>query len=498
MEQGQQTRHVRVAIVGAGFGGLGMAIRLKQAGELDFVVLERAQDVGGVWRDNTYPGCACDVQSHLYSFSFAPNPGWSRAYSGAAEIHAYLRGCVERFGLAPHLRLGHALQEARWEQGAQRWSLETAGGPLTADVLVLAAGALSDPAIPRLPGLERFEGKVMHSARWDPTHPLAGRRVAVVGTGASAIQIVPALQPQVGRLVLFQRTPPWVLPRRDHAVLPALRRLYRALPAAQRLVRGLIYVWRELMAVLFLHPWLLRRAQRVALHHLARQVPDPVLREKLTPRYTLGCKRILLSDDYLPALTQPNVQLVASALAEVRERSVVAADGTEHAVDTLVFGTGFQVTDLPIARHVRGRGGHTLAQVWQGSMRAHLGTTVAGFPNLFLLPGPNTGLGHTSVLTMLESQFEHVLGALRYLEGRGLAAVEPHPEAQAAFVREVDEAMRGTVWAQGGCSSWYIDATGRNSTLWPGYTFGFRRRVVPFEPSDYVAIPHARERRRAP
>jgi cation diffusion facilitator CzcD-associated flavoprotein CzcO len=490
-------KHFHIAIVGSGFAGLGMAIRLKQSGEQDFVILERARDVGGVWRDNTYPGCACDVQSHLYSFSFAPNPAWTRAYSSSAEIHAYLRSCAERYGLLPHVRFGHGLEDAHWDEATQRWVLDTLGGRFTADVLVSAAGALSDPAIPQLPGLERFEGKQMHSAQWDWSHDLTGRRVAVVGTGASSIQFVPQIQPRVGRLVLFQRTPPWVLPRRDHATSPTLRRLYRAFPPAQLLARAGIYVWRELMAILFLHPWLLKRAQWVALRHLEKQVPDPGLRAKLTPDYTLGCKRILLSDDYLPSLTQPNVEVVTSGIREVRERSIVTADGREHAVDTLIFGTGFQVTNLPISHHVRGRDGRTLAETWAGSMRAHLGTTVAGFPNLFMVPGPNTGLGHTSVVTMLESQFEHVLGALRYLEGRGLAAVEPRREAQEAFVREVDEQMRTTVWARGGCKSWYLDATGRNSTLWPGFTFSFRSRVQHFDPADYVAIaPRARASRR--
>ncbi|HET9450611.1 MAG TPA: NAD(P)/FAD-dependent oxidoreductase [Aggregicoccus sp.] len=492
----QQAPHFRVAIVGSGFGGLGMAIRLEQAGEQDFVILERAGDVGGVWRDNTYPGCACDVQSHLYSFSFAPNPDWSRAYSGAAEIHAYLRDCAQRFGLQPHLRLGAEVREARWEEGAQRWRVETAGGTLTAQVLVSAAGALSDPAIPALPGLERFRGKVMHSARWDWSHELRGRQVAVVGTGASAIQFVPRIQPQVAKLVLLQRTAPWVLPHLDHAIPAFMRRLYRALPLAQKLVRGLIYAARELMALGFLHPRLMQRAQKLALRHLARSVPDPVLREKLTPHYTLGCKRVLLSNDYLPALTQPNVEVVTAGLRELREHSLVTADGREHPVDTLILGTGFQVTDPPIAHHVRGRDGRTLAQTWAGSMRAYAGTTVAGFPNFFMLPGPNTGLGHTSMVTMLESQFEHVLGALRYLEARGLAAVEPRADAQARYVSEVDARMRHTVWAQGGCHSWYLDATGRNSTLWPGFTFSFRRRVASFEPSDYLALPQAREARR--
>jgi cation diffusion facilitator CzcD-associated flavoprotein CzcO len=480
--------HLHIAIAGSGFGGLGMAIRLKQAGIEDFVILERAQDVGGVWRDNAYPGAACDVQSHLYSFSFAPNPGWTRSYSPQAEIHAYLRDCVERFGLRPHLRFGHTVQDASWDDDQQHWRIETSRGVFTADVFICGVGALSEPSIPSLPGLERFEGKVMHSARWDHGYALDGRKVAVIGTGASAVQFIPEIQPKVGRLFLFQRTPAWVMPRHDRAISETMRRLYRAVPLAQRFARALIYVLRELLVLGFMYPWILRRAQRIARRHLERSVPDPVLRAKLTPSFTMGCKRVLVSDTYLPSLTQPNVEVVPDGIREIRERSIVTADGTEREVDTLILGTGFQVTEMPMARHIRGRDGRTLTEVWEGSPKAHLGTTVAGYPNLFVLMGPNTGLGHSSVVMMLESQFEHVLGALRYLDGRGLAAVEPTPEAQREFVRQVDTDMRGTVWTQGGCASWYLDATGRNSTLWPSFTFSFMRRVEHFDPAEYVSI----------
>jgi cation diffusion facilitator CzcD-associated flavoprotein CzcO len=450
-----------------------MAIRLKQEGFRDFVILERAHDVGGVWRDNSYPGCACDVQSHLYSFSFAPNPGWSRAFSPQPEIHAYLRDCADRFGIRPYI--------------------ETSEGPCTADVFIAAVGGLSEPSFPALPGLERFQGKVMHSARWDHGYALDGRRVAVIGTGASAIQFVPAIQPQVGRLLLFQRTAPWVMPRKDRPIREGLRRLFQRVPGTQRLARGTLYALRELLALGFMHPWILRLAQRRALRHLKASVPDPVLRAKLTPNYTLGCKRVLVSDDYLPTLAKPNVDVITDGIREVREHSLVTKDGAEHPVDALILGTGFQVTTMPFMKHVHGRDGRSLMEAWGGTMKAHLGTSVSGFPNLFMLLGPNTGLGHTSVILMIESQIEHVLGALRYLEGRGLAAVEPTPEAQAEFIQQVDTRMASTVWMRGGCVSWYQDATGRVSTLWPGFTFTYRHRVERFEPSEYVAIlPHGR------
>jgi cation diffusion facilitator CzcD-associated flavoprotein CzcO len=490
----RQPPHFHIAIAGSGFGGLGMAIRLKQEGFRDFVIFERAHDVGGVWRDNSYPGCACDVQSHLYSFSFAQNPGWSRVFSPQGEIQAYLRDCADRFGIRTHVRFQHAVREARWDDVRQRWHVETSEGPYTADVFISAVGGLSEPAMPDLPGLARFQGKVMHSARWDHGYVLAGRKVAVIGTGASASQFVPAIQPQVDRLLLFQRTPPWVMPRKDRAISEGMRRLYHRLPGAQRFMRGAIYALRELLALGFMHPWILRLAQWRALRHLEKAVPDPALRAKLTPKYTLGCKRVLVSDDYLPSLLKPNVDVITDGIREVREHSIVTSDGTEHAVDAIIFGTGFRVTDMPIAHHIHGRGGRSLVEAWGGTMKAHLGTTVSGFPNLFMVLGPNTGLGHTSVLVMIESQLEHVLGALRYLEGRGLAALEPTPEAQADFVQQLDTRMARTVWMRGGCVSWYLDATGRNSTLWPGFTFTYRRRVEHFEPSEYVAIfPHGRK-----
>ncbi|RKG60241.1 NAD(P)/FAD-dependent oxidoreductase, partial [Corallococcus exercitus] len=481
-------QHVRVAIAGSGFAGLGMAIRLKQDGIDDFVILERADDVGGVWRDNVYPGCACDVRSLLYSFSFAPNPGWSRAYSPSWEIHAYLRDCVKRFQLEPFLRFGHAVLSARWDSTARRWVLETSRGSFTADVFVAAVGALSEPVIPRLPGLERFKGKVMHSARWDTGYSVAGRDVGVVGTGASAVQIVPAIQPEVRRLVLFQRTPAWVLPRGDKPIGRLRRALYRWVPGVRWLLREGLRILRDSLSVGFEHPWILRLAQHWALWHMLRVVKDPELRARLTPRYTMGCKRILVSDDYLPSLTRANVEVVTSHIREVREDAVVTEDGAVHPVDTLIFGTGFQATDMPLGHHIQGREGRTLAQVWAGSPKAHLGLTVSGFPNLFLLQGPNTNLGHTSVLLMMEAQLEHVLGALRYLDARGAAAVEPDPAAQDAFIRDLDARMSHTVWSRGGCRSWYMDATGRNAVIWPGSTTAFRRRVEHFKPSEYVSL----------
>jgi len=491
----QYRERVRVAIVGSGFAGLGAAIRLKQEGVHDFVILERDRDVGGVWRDNTYPGCACDVQSHLYSFSFAPKPDWSRSYSPAQEIHAYLRDCARRFEVLPHVRFEHEVQSARFDEDTQRWHITTSRGALTADVLVAANGALSDPAIPGLRGLESFEGASFHSARWNHDYDLNGKRVAVIGTGASAIQFVPAIQPKVARLTVFQRTAPWVLPRTNRAIPEAAQRVLGSVPGAQKALRYAIYALREAMLLGFREGRLMTLMERLALRYLAKTVRDPVLRAKLTPDYRIGCKRILLSDEYLPALVQPNVAVATDGIREVRARSIVTNDGIEHPVDAIIFGTGFHVTDQPIARLIRGRSGRSLAEVWNGSPRAHHGTTVAGFPNFFLMQGPNTGLGHTSVVIMIEAQIEHMLAALRELQRRDAATIEPRPEAQAASNAAIDEAMRGSVWTNGGCASWYLDVTGRNSTLWPGHTYTFMRRLARLSPEEFRFEPRTTENR---
>jgi cation diffusion facilitator CzcD-associated flavoprotein CzcO len=478
-----------IAIVGSGFSGLAMAVRLLNAGMRDFVLLERGGDVGGTWRDNSYPGCACDVPSHLYSLSFAPNPGWTSTFSPQAEIQAYLRSVAHQHGVLPHVRFECELEGAEWDEERQRWLLETSSGRLSARVLIVAAGPLSEPAVPELPGLERFEGKTFHSATWDHVHDLTGERVAVIGTGASAIQFVPRIQPRVERLHVFQRTAPWVMPRRARRLSRVERALYRRVPAAQRLMRAGIYWARELYAIPLLRASLAPLTKRLGRAYLRRQVPDAELRCKLTPDYAPGCKRILISNDYLPSLAKQNVEVVTHGIAEVRGRSIVTTDGREREVDTIIFGTGFHVTDFPIAEHVHGRGGRRLADVWQGSPRAHRGTAMAGFPNMFFLLGPNTGLGHTSVVVMAEAQAGYVVEALRRLRARTAGAIEVRLEAQQRWNAELQKAMRGTVWTAGGCASWYIDRTGANTTLWPGYTFRFRRLLRRFDAESYVLTP---------
>jgi cation diffusion facilitator CzcD-associated flavoprotein CzcO len=479
----------RIAIIGTGFAGLGMAIRLKQAGIHDFVVLEKADDVGGTWRENTYPGVQCDVPSHLYSFSFAPNPSWTETYSAQREIRDYLRRCADDFGVRPRVRLRCEVTGAEWNAGRRRWLISTSDGDIEARVLIPAAGPLLEPRLPDLPGLEGFRGAAFHSARWDHSYDLARRRVAAIGTGASAIQFVPEIQPLVERLHVFQRTPPWVVPHSNRPITTFERWLYRRLPAAQLLARAFTYLVREPLVLGFVkNPRLMRVVERVARRQIRRQIPDPELRAKVTPSYTIGCKRILPSNRWYPALGEPNVELVTETIAEVRPRSIVTADGVEREVDAIIFGTGFHVTDLPIAGLIRGAEGRSLADAWNGSPSAYLGTAVAGFPNLFLLLGPNTGLGHSSMVFMIESQIAYVLDALRAMDAAAVAAVEVRPETQAGYNRALDRRMQGTVWSSG-CASWYIDAAGRNSTLWPDWTWRYRRRTARFDIERYRPPP---------
>jgi len=484
--------HVRVAVVGAGFAGIGAAIALRKAGHTDVVVLERAESIGGTWRDNTYPGCACDIPSHLYSFSFAPNPGWTRSFPAQPEIWGYLEDVCDRFAVRRQVRCGVELTGAYWDEAEAHWRLTTSRGELSADILVSAAGGLSQPKVPALPGLNDFAGAVFHSAGWDHGVDLAGARVAVIGTGASAVQFVPQIQPWVAQLYVFQRTPPWIIPRRDRPISPRLRTLFRAAPPVQRLARAAIYLSREAAVVGFVAaPAAMRAVEALARRHLRAQVADPALRATLTPDYRAGCKRILLSDDYYPALTQPNTELVSAGVRALTPDGVTAADGRTRPVHVVVLATGFRATDPPIAHHIRGRGGVLLADAWAAAgMQALRGSTLAGFPNLFFLVGPNTALGHNSIVFVIECQLRYLRDALRAMDTRGLAAIEATPAAQRRWNAELQRRMRRTVWATGGCASWYQDDRGRIPTLWPGSTLRLRRVTRSIDLSEY----HLRQR----
>ena len=475
-----------IAIIGSGFSGIGAAVKLLEDGERDLVVFERGEDVGGVWRDNTYPGAACDVPSHLYSFSWAPTGGWSRRFAVQSEIHAYLRRVAADHEVLPYVRFRTEVLSATWAEGG--WDLALSDGSThRADVVIAACGQLSRPSRPDIPGLDSFAGTMFHSAEWDHDHDLTGRRVAVLGTGASAIQFVPEIAKQVKHLTVFQRSAPYVIAKPDRAYGPATKSVLEKAPWVLTLDRLRTYAWTEARSVGFnTEPRLMRGFEMIFHRHLRRQVADPVLRAQLTPADPIGCKRILQSNDWYPALTQPQVALVTENVTEVVPGGVVTEDGRLHDVDTIVLGTGFAATELLMPMEVVGRGGRRLADDWKGGAEAYLGTSVAGFPNLFLLYGPNTNLGHSSIVLMLESQIAYVRDAVRHVSAG--AVLEVRQEVQRAFNTWLQGRLTGTVFA-GGCRSWYLTADGRNTQNWPGTTLDFRRRTRKVRLADYETSP---------
>lgn len=480
-----------IVIIGAGFAGIGAAIQLEKAGIRSFTIFERASEVGGTWRDNTYPGAACDVPSHVYSFSFELNPDWSRGFAPAGEIQAYLLRCVEKHGLRRHLRLGTAIVEARFDEGTGSWTLTTDRGErVTARAVISAVGGLVEPAFPDIKGIESFRGDVFHTARWDHGCELAGRNVAVIGTGASAVQVVPAVAPMAGRLDVFQRTAAWVMPKRDHRISERTRRLFRRFPAAMRLWRWLLFGLSEATGPLVVldAPWLKRLPEAASLAHLQRCVADPELRRKLTPHFQFGCKRVLISDDYWPTFERDNVELVTEGIEEIRGESILTADGVERPVDVLILATGFALGLASAPFPVIGRGGRSLDEAWSRGATAYKGVTVSGFPNWFVLMGPNTGPGHTSVLVYTESQIHYALQAIRHLRSRGLRFLDVRQEVQERYNAGLQRRMKHTSWASG-CNSWYLGADGANHALYPGFASEYCLRVRRFRPSEYEAVP---------
>jgi cation diffusion facilitator CzcD-associated flavoprotein CzcO len=491
-------RETQVLIVGTGFSGLGMAIELKRTGRHDFVVLEKAADLGGTWRDNSYPGCACDVPSHMYSFSFELNPRWSRMFAQQQEIWDYLRRVADKYDLRGHIAFNAEFCGARWDEDAKVWHVEVKNGDTyTAKALVAGVGALHIPNVPELPGVERFQGKSFHSAQWDHSYDLTGKKVAVVGTGASAIQFVPEIVDQVEHLTLFQRTPPWILPKADRSIRSWEQRMFRLLPFTQRLYRNFVYWTRESSALGFaVNPKIMKFAQGIARKHMKQQVPDPAVRAKLTPDYTMGCKRVLISNDYYPALGKPSVDLVTDGIAEVREHSVVDSTGVEHEVDAILYGTGFHVIDAFGYLDIVGKGGRNLAKEWQDTgIESHFGITVSGFPNFFFLLGPNTGLGHNSVVFMIESQIRYISQCLGLLDQHRADELDVRPDVQKRFNQELHRKLRKGVWTEGGCKSWYLDAQGVNRTVWPGFTWRYWMRTKKVRPADFTITARANRTR---
>ncbi|MGQ0621788.1 MAG: flavin-containing monooxygenase [Panacagrimonas sp.] len=478
--------HLPIAIIGAGFGGIGLAIKLREAGIGDFTIFEKAGELGGTWRDNRYPGCACDVPSVLYSYSFAQNPDWSRKYGEQPEILDYLRDVAGKHGIEPHIRYGHELLDASWDESAALWKIETSQGEFTASVLVSACGPFNDPMTPPLPGIETFKGKSFHTARWNAQHDLSGERVAVIGTGATAVQVVPAIQARVKQLLVFQRTPTWIVPRWDRQRSAFERALTRRVPGLNGALRTGWFLGIESLGLsLFLDRRFVLPFEALARYQLRRQVPDAALRAKLTPKYRLGCKRAVFSDAFYPALAKPNVELVTEGIAEVRAHSIVTKDGREHAVDTIIFATGFHVPGK-IGEKIHARYGRSIAQVFGSSPGSYLGTTFEGFPNLFMMLGPYSAAGNQSAIYMLENQMRYIVDALRTMRSRGIATVEPRWDVQRNFVTEMVRRSRDTTWVTGGCKSYYQNPEGGNGGLWPDWSFRYSKRTRRFDVENYV------------
>ncbi len=485
-------RHLGVLIIGSGFAGLGAAIRLRQDGREDFLVVERGSEVGGTWRDNTYPGAACDVPSHLYSFSFELNPRWSRSFSPQPEIQDYLRSVAAKYDVAGKHLFDTEVTRAAWDAASSRWLVDTTNGAFSADVLVGAVGALAEPNLPDIRGIENFRGEIFHSARWNHDADLRGKRVALIGTGASAIQVGPAIagagsQVGVAHLDVYQRTAPWVMPRHDRSYSRLESLAYQHVPGLQRLAREAIYWGRETYMLGFgYRPGILRIAQKIAERNIAKAITDPELRARVTPDWQIGCKRILISNTWYPMLAQDNVELVTDGIAEIRENSIVGTDGTVREVDAIVVATGFHVTDSPTYQRIVGADGLTLSQVWAThGQQAYLGSTVHGFPNLMFIVGPNVGLGHSSMVYMIESQLNYLSSALATMTSDKLQTFDVRAEVQRRFNTRLQKHMQQTIWTTGGCASWYLDARGNNTTLWPTFTFVFRRRTRRFDVAQY-------------
>lgn len=469
------TAPLTAIIIGTGFAGIGMAVALHKAGITDFKILEKAHDVGGVWRDNSYPGAACDVPSHLYSFSFAPNPDWTRVFASQAEIYTYLRHCARQYGLTPHIQFGAEVQHAEYNEATALWHVSLIdGSQLQASLLITATGQLSRPALPKLAGIETFQGHAFHSATWDHNYDLSGKRVAVVGTGASAIQFVPAIADQVAHLSVFQRSPAYLKKRPDRAYTAWEKTIFRHVPGAMKLHRAGIYLRYEAQALAFtrfkgLMKWAVGRPFQKLL---AKDVADVELRAKLTPDYPIGCKRILLSSEYLKTMTKANVELITAGIKRVTASGIETNDGVEHPVDAIIYGTGFAATEFLAPMRITGRNGVDLNDAWQKGAQAYLGMSVPNFPNFFMLYGPNTNLGHNSIVYMLESQIAHVLRCYQAMQATDSSTIEVDANRYQIFNKKIQQRLANTVWH--GCKSWYVDESGHNSTNWPGFTLSYR------------------------
>ena len=479
-----------IAIIGAGFAGIGTAIQLKKAGIDSFTIFERAGEVGGTWRDNTYPGAACDVPSHAYSLSFEQIPTWSRRFAPSGEIQDYLRGITDKWKLRKHMRMKTEIVDARFDEAAGSWTLTTGEDEtFTARVVVSCVGGLVDPALPDIKGMQSYSGELFHTARWNHDYDLAGRRVAVIGTGASAVQVVPEVASEVERLDVYQRTASWVMPKRDKVYSEGYKRLLARFPALLRASRSSKYWLTELLGpIIFLdNKRLAKIGERGSLAHLKHQVKDPELREKLTPSFQYGCKRILISDEYWAAFERLNVDLVTDPIEEIKSNGIETRDGSFREVDAIILATGFALGLASVPFPITGKGGRRLEDTWKDGAVAYKGMNVAGFPNWFILMGPNTGPGHTSVLVYTEAQIAHTVAAIKKIENEGLRYVDVRQEVQDRYNERLQGRMKHMVWSSG-CNSWYLSADGSNHSLYPGFAAEYVLRARPFRVRDYEVV----------
>lgn len=482
-----QVEKFQVVVIGAGFAGIGAAIKLQEAGFTDLVVLEKANEIGGVWRANTYPGCACDVPSALYSYSFAPNPKWSRVFAQQQEIKEYIQDVAKKFDVEKYVRFGYEMLESAWDTQAKHWVIKTNHGPIYAQFVIMAGGPMHEPVLPKIEGIKTFKGVSFHSAEWNHSFDLTGKKVAVIGAGASAIQFVPEIQSKVEKLVLFQRTPQWVLPKMDQSLPKLTHTLFKLIPITQRLTRYGVYGIFESLNSSMHHPKLIEQIEKLAKWNIKLGVKDPVLREQLVPNFTIGCKRILQSNQWYPALAQPNVNVLPCGVKEIVGNTLIASDGTKHEVDAIIFGTGFEVSNPPIAKKIRNKNGKTMDEVWQGSAKGYLGTVVESCPNAFVMFGPNIAVS-SSALIIIEAQLAYIIDMLKKVRKDEITSIEIRKEVLDRYNDEVQAALKNTVWNTGGCRSYFIDQNGCNSTLWPWTTFEMRSRLAKCNLEDYMVL----------
>jgi cation diffusion facilitator CzcD-associated flavoprotein CzcO len=479
-------RNVDILIVGSGLSGLCLAVRLRQSRQDSFLIIEKGADIGGTWRDNRYPGCACDIPSHLYSLSFAPRNDWSRLYPSQPELWDYLRDIADQYELRPKIRFNVEMQSAKWDEAEALWHVTTNAGVITARILVSAIGSLHVPAYPKIPGIEAFAGRAFHSADWPAGFDLSGKRVGVIGTGASAVQFIPEIASKVEKLYVFQRTPPWVMPKLDRPIGRWEKLLFQFLPGYRRAFRIRLYWYYELRALaLNGNQRVLKKAEGISRNHLARQIGEPSLRARLTPNYRMGCKRILISNDYYPTLKRANVELVTENITGIFGNEIVTGRDHRRTVDVIIYGTGFDVSGSLKRLSVTGHNGIGLSTIWRTEMPSYYGICVSGFPNFFILLGPNTGLGHNSVVIMIEAQVNYIMRCLDFMRRMNLKTIDVKPGAQANFYRNIQERLQPTVWQSGGCRSWYQDEKGQNVAIWPGFTFDYRWQTRNVAWDDY-------------